>query len=113
MRFCPSCGTLMTLRREGERVVWVCPSCGHREEHNPSNLQFAVLKHSIRHTEKERIVVVGEQKIETLPKMKGAVCPRCGHDEAYYWLMQTRRADEPPTRFFRCARCGHVWREYD
>ncbi|RLG87398.1 MAG: transcription factor S, partial [Thermoprotei archaeon] len=40
-------------------------------------------------------------------------CPRCGYDEVYYWEVQTRAADEPTTRFFKCARCGYVWREYE
>ncbi|MEM4865380.1 MAG: hypothetical protein QXY09_02690 [Acidilobaceae archaeon] len=26
--------------------------------------------------------------------------------------MQTRAADEPPTRFYRCTKCGYTWREY-
>jgi len=27
-------------------------------------------------------------------------------------MIQTRAADEPPTRFYRCTKCGHTWREY-
>ena len=30
-----------------------------------------------------------------------------------YELKQTRSADEAPTRFFECAKCGHKWRDYD
>lgn len=40
-------------------------------------------------------------------------CPRCGNDEAYWHLEQTRAADEPETRFFECTECGYKWREYD
>ncbi|MCK4973458.1 MAG: transcription factor S, partial [Candidatus Heimdallarchaeota archaeon] len=29
------------------------------------------------------------------------------------WMVQTRSADESPTRFFRCTACGETWREYD
>ncbi|MBI2112883.1 transcription factor S, partial [Candidatus Woesearchaeota archaeon] len=25
---------------------------------------------------------------------------------------QTRGADEPETRFFRCTKCNYTWREY-
>jgi DNA-directed RNA polymerase subunit M len=39
-------------------------------------------------------------------------CPKCDHPKAYFWLQQTRAADEPPTQFFRCTKCKHVWREY-
>ncbi len=114
MRFCPRCGSLMMMRVENGKRYWVCPSCGYREEAQPgSSPGMGVLKQRIKHSEKERIIVVDEsRKFESLPKTR-AVCPRCGYHEAYYWLVQTRRADEPPTRFFKCVRCGYVWREYD
>ena len=50
--------------------------------------------------------------VNTLPTTK-AVCPECGHTEASWWLQQTRSADEAETRFFKCLKCGHTWREYD
>jgi DNA-directed RNA polymerase subunit M len=28
-------------------------------------------------------------------------------------MVQTRRADESATQFFRCTKCGHTWREYE
>ncbi|HLF17249.1 MAG TPA: transcription factor S [Candidatus Thermoplasmatota archaeon] len=39
-------------------------------------------------------------------------CPKCGHDRAYFHLMQTRRSDEPPTQINECVLCKHSWREY-
>ncbi|HIP65914.1 MAG TPA: transcription factor S [Pyrodictium sp.] len=110
MKFCPQCGSLMLVRNVEGRIIWHCTSCGYREETSNSK-ESIVLKQRIQHSAKERIVVV-EQKVEVLPKTR-AVCPKCGHGEAYYWVVQTRRADEPPTRFFKCVKCGHVWREYD
>ncbi len=56
-------------------------------------------------------VVVLEKDITLLPKTD-EFCPKCNHKHAYYWLQQTREADEPPTQFFRCEKCKHVWREY-
>ncbi len=115
LRFCPRCGSLMTPRRENGKLVWVCPSCGYREEAggNPGLGSLVVLRQKIEHSEKERIIVVDKSaSTANLPKTR-ATCPRCGYHEAYYWVVQTRRADEPPTRFYKCARCGYVWREYD
>ena len=113
MRFCPRCGSLMMMRNIDGKMTWVCPSCGYREAAEGGTPGFAILKQQIRHSEKERIIVVNDQKkLEALPKTR-AICPKCGYHEAYYWVVQTRRADEPPTRFFKCAQCGHVWREYD
>ncbi|PIO07920.1 transcription factor S, partial [Candidatus Pacearchaeota archaeon CG10_big_fil_rev_8_21_14_0_10_35_219] len=31
---------------------------------------------------------------------------------AYFWTMQTRAADESETKFYRCTKCDHTWREY-
>jgi DNA-directed RNA polymerase subunit M len=51
------------------------------------------------------------EDIETRPVIE-ARCPECEHNEAYYWTQQTRSADEPETRFFKCTKCSHTWREY-
>ncbi len=39
-------------------------------------------------------------------------CPKCDHDEAVWWMLQTRSADEPTTQFYRCTKCNHTWRDY-
>ena len=39
-------------------------------------------------------------------------CEKCGHDQAVWWTLQTRSADEPTTQFFRCTKCEHTWRNY-
>jgi len=43
---------------------------------------------------------------------KRFACPKCGNDEAFFWTAQMRAADEAETRFFRCTKCKHTWREY-
>ena len=58
----------------------------------------------------KRIEVI-DKKIETLPKTKEK-CPKCSNEEAYWWIVQTRSADEAATRFFKCTKCSHTWREY-
>lgn len=39
------------------------------------------------------------------------ICPRCGHNKAYWVQVQIRSADEPMTEFYRCCQCDHQWRE--
>jgi DNA-directed RNA polymerase subunit M len=56
-------------------------------------------------------VVILEKDVTLLP-MTERECPKCAHKQAWYWLQQTRSADEPPTQFFRCTKCKTVWREY-
>lgn len=51
------------------------------------------------------------ETIETNPKIK-ITCDKCGNKSAYFWTQQTRGADEPETRFFKCTKCNHTWREY-
>ena len=60
---------------------------------------------------KGKKIDVVDKKMETLPKTKED-CPKCKNHEAYYWLVQTRAADEAATRFFKCAKCSHTWRAY-
>ena len=39
-------------------------------------------------------------------------CPKCGNNEAYWILRQTRASDEPETRIYTCTKCHHRWRAY-
>ncbi len=81
-------------------------SCGYREKHKIS----LVIKEEVKGEKNEKIAVV-DKRVEILPKTKED-CPKCKNTEAYYWLLQTRAADEAATRFFRCVKCNHTWRVY-
>ncbi len=113
MRFCPKCGRLMRPRIvDGERIL-ECPNCGYSELVK-AHLEGYSVRKRIEHTNKEKIAVIDESKIpKVLPVTRSVECPKCGNREAYYWMMQTRAADEPPTRFYRCTKCGFTWREYE
>ena len=112
-RFCPKCGSIMILRVIDGKKYFVCPRCGYREE-APEDAALMRVREKVRHSPKERLIVVDASAVPpNASLLKGVVvCPKCGHDEAYAWMQQTRAADEPPTRFYRCARCGYTWREY-
>lgn len=103
--FCPKCGSLLRPKQEGSKKSMVC-SCGYK----PKNIE--PIKISEKFEEKKNFGVVNEEDYETLPKMD-AECPKCGHKKAYYWLVQTRAGDEPETKFLKCEKCKHVWRDYD
>jgi len=60
---------------------------------------------------KEKETMIIAESSATLPKTK-ALCSECGNKEAYFVLRQTRAADEPETKIFRCCKCNHSWREY-
>jgi len=110
MQFCPKCGTMMVPKHEGGKTVLICPKCGFKSEPQ-GNVR---LSKRVIHRESERMYILDtEDLFKGVPKIKGVKCPNCGHDEAYYTIIQTRRADEPPTRIYKCVRCGRVWREYE
>ncbi|MCE4625580.1 MAG: transcription factor S [Desulfurococcales archaeon] len=113
LRFCPRCKKLMIPKIVNGRKVLVCPNCGYTIElEDDDAYKFGAPK---KKSPKDKIIVVdANQPPPTATVLKGQVrCPRCGHDEILFWMMQTRAADEPPTRFYRCLKCGYSWREYD
>ena len=56
-------------------------------------------------------IVEGDEGKETLSTIK-IDCEKCGNNEAVWWMLQTRSADEPTTQFYRCTKCRHTWRNY-
>jgi len=115
VRFCPKCGGLMRPAKIKGKLYLVCTRCGYREElSDPKVLEAYRLRVKVSKSPRDKLVVVeGGSKPAGASLLKGSVrCPKCGHDEVYVWMVQTRSADEPPTRFYRCAKCGYTWREY-
>lgn len=104
MEFCPKCGAMMLPN--GDKFQ--C-KCGHTKDLSKDEVnQYAVTE---KIDAKDTVIMKGED-IDTLPTTK-VTCPKCGHDKAFWWLQQTRSADEAETRFLRCVNCKHTWREYD
>jgi DNA-directed RNA polymerase subunit M len=85
----------------------VCNRCGAEKE--ISNTDEFKLKS--KEKGKSKILILEEEDIRTLPTTR-VECKRCGNMEAEWWLLQTRKADEAETRFFRCTKCKFTWREY-
>lgn len=110
MEFCPKCGMRLILSRKAtNKNVLVCPKCDYRKTIDKEELAPQKV---VNRSTQEQIAVIGEEeaKINTMPTVK-IECPKCGHNEAYWWMVQTRGADESPTQFFRCTQCSYTWRE--
>lgn len=85
--------------------VYVCNSCGVTKDVEAKPQVFKT------ESKERETTVITDGNIATLPKTHIA-CPECNHSEAYFVLRQTRSADEPETRIYRCCKCNHSWREY-
>ena len=104
MEFCPKCGTMLFPKDNSFKC-----GCGYQKKITPESLSDYKVSEKLE--TRENVIVTGDN-IKTLPTTK-AICPKCQNREAFWWLQQTRRADEAETRFLRCSKCGYTWREYD
>jgi transcription factor S len=102
MEFCPKCGSVLLTKVKNSS----CARCGYTK------------KGAINLSTKEKIKL--SEEIPVLKKNLGSTapvvnedCTKCGHEKAYFWMVQTRSSDESPTKFFKCIKCGHTTRDYD
>jgi len=94
-------------KREGKKVVTKC-SCGYTSD----DVKHATLNEKVKKDDSRMDVVDTAHDLKSMPKMK-AECPKCGNQEAAFWEVQTRAADEPATKFMKCTKCKHIWRDYN
>ncbi|CAH9051791.1 unnamed protein product [Cuscuta europaea] len=108
MEFCPTCSNLLQFglpdidRPAGFR----CPTCPYMCAIGP-RIKIKRRQHLVR---KKLDPVLSVDSLATAQKTKER-CPTCGFDEAAFVEMQTRSADEPATRFYKCIGCGFTWKE--
>ena len=103
MLFCPKCGSV--LKPGKQKGTLECPRCKLKLKPKEGTIVSEKLKR-----DNQKVEVMDEEE-EVLSKTKEE-CPKCGNKEAYYWLQQTRAGDEPETKFLKCTKCKHVWRDY-
>lgn len=105
IEFCEKCGSIMVPVKKGKTSYMKCRSCGREIRKEMRGLKI------VEEKTRTKGVAVIEHDTTLLP-LTDKECPKCEHDRAYWWMQQTRSADEPPTQFFRCEQCKHTWREY-
>jgi DNA-directed RNA polymerase subunit M len=101
MEFCPKCGCILVEKRKN----FGCQRCNYTAKGKVKIESTEELK------ERDNKAVVKKEDTNVMPVVS-AKCPRCGNKEAYFWTAQTRAADEAETKFFKCKKCEHTWREY-
>ncbi len=114
MEFHDADGGLFIPKKVGGKVVLVCKTCGRKKETSIRKKEYSITAETKKKSGAAAGVIVIDRKedFEALPRTT-IVCPSCSNKEAFWWMQQTRGGDEPPTRFHRCCKCGHVWREYE
>lgn len=100
MEFCHKCGAVLIQKRKN----YGCARCDY------STKEKLKIKTSEKIEEKSKVAVV-KKEMNTLPLVVEK-CKKCGNDKAYFWTSQTRAGDEAETKFFKCTKCNHTWREY-
>ena len=59
--------------------------------------------------------VMGKDDMNIVKGLESTIkidCEKCHNQEGVWWTFQTRSADEPETKFYRCIKCNHTWRDY-
>lgn len=102
MRFCPTCDA--KLKKSG--TIMLCPKCDYTE-----GTEIKKPEKVEEEFESEFNVLTENEGQETLPTIEKE-CEKCGNNEAIWWMLQTRSADEPTTQFYRCTKCKYTWRDY-
>lgn len=103
MMFCPKCGSLLKPMVDKNKTVLAC-GCGYIQKKPEVNtLKEKVIKDTVE------VAIISEND-ETLPITK-VECPKCHHMKAQFWTQQIRAADEPETKFMKCVKCKHLWRD--
>jgi len=80
--FCPKCGSIMTLKKENDKTVAICPVCGHKEKINkkaaPVSLQpveveeeTSVKKGIIKDKEIKKIMLDEDTVKEIINQLEG------------------------------------------
>ena len=100
MEFCPKCGAVLIQKRKNDG----CARCNYS------------IKGKVKITTSETIgdkkeVAVIKKDTQVFP-IVNEQCKECGNNKAYFWTVQTRASDEAETKFFKCVKCEHTWREY-
>ncbi len=101
MEFCPKCGCVLVEKKKN----FGCPRCGYKAK---SKIKIET---SEKIEIKPKIGIIKDKDTDVFP-VTNAICPKCGNGEAYFWTSQTRAGDEAETKFYKCTKCKHIWRDY-
>jgi len=106
MDFCPKCDSRLKKNNDG---LLACPKCKFVKE--------GAIKEETKKLEEPNpeFLVMDESDVNQAKGLESTVpidCEKCHNKEGVSWTFQTRSADEPETKFYRCMKCNYTWRDY-
>jgi len=115
LTFCPNCSNALTISRTPGTTEY--PDGVNRFECRTCPYQFILDKPYYERTTMKRKqvedVLGASTGWESRPEGNfQCEAEGCDSAKANYYELQTRSADEPMTKFLRCVKCHHEWREY-
>ena len=107
MEFCPKCETHLKKDNSGSSLI--CPKCQYVK---PKSDQT---KEEKPQESDPNLLVMEENDVKESKGLESTIridCEKCRNQEGVSWTFQTRSADEPETKFYRCSKCKYTWRDY-
>ena len=105
MKFCTICD--IRLKKSSGSSVLSCSKCDYTEGQESKSPN-----HTSQEASKSDFLVLDENEGKDAMPTIEIDCEKCGNNEAVWWMLQTRSADEPTTQFYRCTKCEYTWRNY-
>lgn len=102
MEFCPNCGKVLLPKNNR----FHCSNCGYTKNISKDKKEDYILEKNL--VDNQELIII-EDKVNTMPTTRG-LCYKCHNRELEWWMVQTRKADEATTIFYRCTKCGNTWR---
>ena len=106
MNFCPKCESRLKKSSDG---LLACPKCKF--------VKAGAVKEGEKKLDEtnSEFLVMDESDLSKAKGLESTVpidCEKCHNKEGVSWTFQTRSADEPETKFYRCTKCNYTWRDY-
>jgi transcription factor S len=92
---------------------FACPKCGWMEKHAAGEIVVKGMDNERRIDKFSDLGIIEDPakfEMQIWPIDDQVYCGKCNNRGAYYYLRQTRKADEPTTAFYRCTKCKNQWK---